>query len=255
MLIVLDEVDSTNTWAKEHFFELADGTVVAALEQTAGRGRLDRVWRSKAGRSITLSALFRRVSAGFHAGAIVGLAALEVIRALAPETEIYFKWPNDLYFADRKLAGVLSEGVVRQGELAGVVCGIGINLNQTEKELLEIGAPACSVYTISGRKNGVKKVIKALEKSITECYINYCNYPEKVLARFRAENRLIGTEVELVGATGEVFRARFRDLDADGGMVIERGGRIERFDCGDVRIVVPPETANQCPVTGGNNEE
>ena len=69
-MILLDEVDSTNTYAKQHFSDLADGTLVAARMQTAGRGRLGRSWLSGCGRDITATFVLKNISDGFHAGVI-----------------------------------------------------------------------------------------------------------------------------------------------------------------------------------------
>ena len=79
-LIVLPQVDSTNTYAKNHFFELEDCTVVAAVEQTAGRGRLGRKWVTAPNTALTATVVFKEIQQPFHAGAIAGLAGLELIR-------------------------------------------------------------------------------------------------------------------------------------------------------------------------------
>jgi len=83
-LIVLDEVDSTNTWAMRNFETLVDGTVIAAVFQSAGRGRLGRKWQTLPGTALTVSAVFKNVEKPFHAGIIIGLAGLELIREYAP---------------------------------------------------------------------------------------------------------------------------------------------------------------------------
>ena len=236
MLKILEKIDSTNTFVKQHFFELADGDCVAALEQTAGRGRLTRKWYSPPGKSVALSVALRRVEQGYHAGVIVSLAALVVLREMLPEADIYFKWPNDLYCGKMKLAGILSEGVLHNGKLAGVVCGIGININQSAEELSGRGFSACSAATLSGRNFDVKKVLEALEKSIKTSYIKYNLDQHAVLSNWKSENRLIGKFVELIPASGKSFRGVFSDIAPDGAMLVEVDGLIRRFDCGDVKI-------------------
>ena len=108
-LLILDEVDSTNTYAREHFDDLPDGTLVVARRQTAGRGRRGRSWLSPPGINFTGSILLKRLEDGFHAGCLLGVAALSLLRELAPELPAYLKWPNDIYVENRKLAGLLSE--------------------------------------------------------------------------------------------------------------------------------------------------
>ena len=106
----LDEVDSTNTYAKQHFRELGDGGAVSAVRQTAGRGRVGRKWLSADGLDITASFVFQKLDQPFYAGVITGIAAIEMLQEHAPEAAAFFKWPNDIYVNCAKLSGMLSEG-------------------------------------------------------------------------------------------------------------------------------------------------
>ena len=135
-IILLDKVDSTNTYARNNFDTLADGSVVFAREQTAGRGRLGRKWVSKRDESITGSAVLKKVSQPFHAGIVTGLAGLELVRECVPQAFSFFKWPNDIYIDDCKIAGILSEGVLKNGRLDGVVSGIGINVKRIKTKYI-----------------------------------------------------------------------------------------------------------------------
>ena len=144
-LIVLDEVDSTNSWAMRHFDTLDDGAVIAAISQNAGRGRLGRKWVTVPGSSLTASAVFKNIAKPYHAGVITGLAGLELIRKYAPDSFSFFKWPNDIYIRQCKISGILSEGVLRCGRLLGVVSGIGINVNQSVEDLAVLENPATSL--------------------------------------------------------------------------------------------------------------
>ena len=77
-LLELETVDSTNTYAKNNFDVLADGTLVCAEMQTAGRGRLGRHWISPAGTSIYASLVMKRIDQPFYATAAASLAALNM---------------------------------------------------------------------------------------------------------------------------------------------------------------------------------
>ena len=240
MLVVLDQVDSTNTFLKNHFDEFPDGAVVAALEQTAGRGRLGRPWLQQKNNDIALSVVFKKLETGFHAGAIVGLAALEVAREAMPQSELFFKWPNDLYSADKKLAGILSEGIWRQGRLAGVVCGIGINVNSDENALCAIGQPATSFFALCGQKFEIKNLLERLEKSIARHYIKYERERAQILHDWRRENRLLGRMIELSFPDGKRLEAQFSGIDADGNLIALCNGETTVFGCGDVKILPTP---------------
>ncbi len=237
MLIVLDQVDSTNTFLKDRFDEFPDGAVVAALEQTAGRGRLNRPWFQQKNNDIALSVAFKNLECGFHAGAIVGLAALEVAREATAKKDLFFKWPNDIYAGEKKLAGILSEGILRQGKLAGVVCGIGINVNSDENALFSVGQPATSFFALCGRKFEIKNLLERLEKSIGRHYIKYERERAQILREWRQQNRLVGQVVELRFPDGKRLEARFSGIDDDGNLIASHGGETTVFRCGDIKIL------------------
>ena len=116
-LLELDRVDSTNTYAKNRFDDLADGTLVCAGMQTAGRGRLGRPWVSPAGTNIYASLVIKRFSDPFYATGTVSLAALKLLQENHPAGDFFIKWPNDLYAGYRKIAGILSETPAMPGHI------------------------------------------------------------------------------------------------------------------------------------------
>jgi BirA family biotin operon repressor/biotin-[acetyl-CoA-carboxylase] ligase len=127
-----------------------EGALVAAEEQTEGRGRLERRWLAPYGTSLLCSLQLRPDVPGEHLPELTGVAAQAVaetvgaLAALEPE----LKFPNDVLVGGRKLAGVLAEA--REGR---VVLGIGINVNVGEGELpLEVDTPATSLLVETGRE-------------------------------------------------------------------------------------------------------
>ncbi len=127
----LDEVDSTNTYARERARAGAPaGLVAVADHQTAGRGRLDRRWESPPGANLLASVLLRPDCGGgavhLCAGA-VALAGADACREVAG-VEPVLKWPNDLLLDGAKLAGVLAEAEFSGPTLTAVIVGIGINV-------------------------------------------------------------------------------------------------------------------------------
>ena len=237
-ILWLEEVDSTNTYAKEHFDELADGTLVSARHQTAGRGRLNRVWFSESGTAITATLVMKRLESGFAAGCVGGLAALQLVRECCPSAVSLLKWPNDVYIENAKVAGVLCEGLLRGGKLAGVVCGIGINVNNGPDGLRRVGQPAISLKTASGRMTdfSIDLLTERLEKLLAECYIKANLDFAFLRRRHRKENRLIGRKIQVISPTGEVIDGVFSDLGIDGEMQLETASGLRVFNCGDVKV-------------------
>ena len=246
-LLHLTTVDSTNTYALKHFSEVADGTLVSASHQTAGRGRLGRKWIAPPGSNLTASFAMSRVDSGFHAGVVVALAALDAVREAAPEISPYLKWPNDIYVGDAKLAGILCEGVIRNGRIAGVVAGIGLNVNLTSAEAARIDQKATSLKILApDREFSVAELTGRLAFFLEQWYISYDCSRDSVLAAWRKENRLLGRTIEVVDPAGKLLSGCFSAIDGDGSMVLETPDGKRVFRCGDVKIArgFDPETTN-----------
>ncbi len=139
--IELQSVDSTNNYARQqiHAGLAQHGLTIFAHEQIAGKGQRDKVWLTEKGENIILSIVINprplQLTQQFQLIACVAVAVHDFfLKYAGNETKI--KWPNDLYWQDRKAGGVLIESVVRSRE-SGVgswewaLVGIGININQT----------------------------------------------------------------------------------------------------------------------------
>ncbi len=127
-LELVDSCDSTNARLLARAQAgAASGSVIVAREQTAGRGRRGRAWLSAPGDSLTFSLLWRFAAATSLAGLTLA-AGVALARALEqiPVAGLALKWPNDLLLDERKLAGLLCEGV--PGQTQAVVLGVGLNL-------------------------------------------------------------------------------------------------------------------------------
>lgn len=155
---------STNTFLKERLAvegQLPSGTVVAAREQTQGRGRLDREWFSSVGANLTFSILLRgkfspRQLPSASMAAAVAVAELLEAEGLKPS----LKWPNDVLVNGKKICGILSEGIP-----GGVIIGIGLNVNMQNAE--HIDQPATSVLIATGRRSDVDELLGRLLKRLS----------------------------------------------------------------------------------------
>ena len=135
LLNILDGVDSTNNYAmaQVHAGLATNGMAWFAHEQTAGRGQRGKNWESEPGRNIALSLVLEpkesKLGQPFYLSAAVALACQDFFSHYAGE-ETKIKWPNDLYWRDRKAGGILIENVLQGNEWKYAVIGIGININQ-----------------------------------------------------------------------------------------------------------------------------
>jgi BirA family biotin operon repressor/biotin-[acetyl-CoA-carboxylase] ligase len=138
--------DSTNSRARELVEAGAPGgTVVTAREQTAGRGRVGRVWTAPEGKALLYSAILRPLDERHLLLPLsVPLAVCAAAEALRPGSECQVKWPNDVWLEGRKLSGILIEAKPQDG---WAVIGIGLNLTIAQDEFPpDLRQPAVSLF-------------------------------------------------------------------------------------------------------------
>ena len=130
----LQSVDSTNTFLLEMSESNRVGVVVYAGEQTAGKGMGTNIWESEPYDNLTFSMgvdmAFLKAPDQFLLSQAVPLGLLDVLDAWLPSDELTVKWPNDLYFGNRKLSGILINSTIHGMDMGVSVIGIGLNVNQ-----------------------------------------------------------------------------------------------------------------------------
>ena len=154
----LDTTPSTNRDARNQ----PPWHVFVAREQTAGRGRLDHKWLAEAGLNLTFSVVVPALSDVAQCATLPLVAGLAVAQALGPGFTV--KWPNDVYFGERKICGILCE---RDGDK--VIVGIGINVNATRFPP-EIAARATSLRVVHGREFDLEAVLASVLASFRGLY-------------------------------------------------------------------------------------
>ena len=258
-LIELDSTPSTNgaLVALAAIPATQDFTTIVTRDQTAGRGRLGRVWVAPPGTSLAISVLLRPLSRGRALPLdrygwlpiAAGVAMTEAIRQELASEQVGFKWPNDVLIAGRKVCGVLGELIPGRtpssgGSMAaGVVLGAGVNLSMTEADL---PVPTATSLALAGAR-----VDDGLEDRILSAYLGHLrmrvtDYLEadgdadasglRPLARELCVTLGRSVRVELPGGAQLVGTAT--DLDPDGRlMVTEANGRERSVAAGDVTHV------------------
>ena len=131
--IFFDEIDSTNTYLKNHYEELEDMTFVSANLQTAGKGRKGRTWLSNKGENLMFSLLIKDSEMYKHSNSLSVISAYTIIEVLKEYgvDNLSFKWSNDVYVDGKKICGILLEAISRE-ELECLIIGVGINVNQKQ---------------------------------------------------------------------------------------------------------------------------
>ena len=139
-VIKLEKVDSTNNYAKLNIENFADKTIIHALSQTSGRGRLNRSWVDLGDGNLFMSFILKP-SDSFNEiypniTQYLSVVLCKVLESYGLKPEI--KWPNDVLISGKKIAGILSETVMSGNVLKGIVVGIGVNLNSNNDDISSI---------------------------------------------------------------------------------------------------------------------
>lgn len=134
-VIFLKQVGSTNAFMLEMSEAERVGRVVWAASQTAGKGMASNTWESAPGLNLTFSMgldlSFMKAADQFLLSQAVPLGLLDVLDTLLPQESLKVKWPNDLYYGNRKLCGILINSTIHGMDMGVSVVGVGLNVNQT----------------------------------------------------------------------------------------------------------------------------
>lgn len=146
--IELDEVDSSNDYVKRNIEDLPDLSVVRCNYQTKGRGRNGHLWQSEKGNDLLVSILVKDFNNPQNLHKMTQIAACSVVELLLRYgIEAKIKWPNDIYVDNLKICGILVEAVY-QGDLKGVVVGIGLNVNSISGDYASMKMKTGNSYSV-----------------------------------------------------------------------------------------------------------
>ena len=161
--IKVSQTASTNTYLSRLAATLPGGTVIYTPSQTAGRGQKGNSWESEDDKNLTFSMLLKRPPVKARDQFYLSeAAAIAVVEALTAEVGDGFavKWPNDVYWQDKKVCGMLLENSLDGSGIAHCVVGIGINVNQ-ERFVSDAPNPV-SLINITGREHDLMTLLKGV---------------------------------------------------------------------------------------------
>ncbi len=217
-------MDSTNSYAIElvKSENIREGTIIWAIEQTAGRGQQATKWQSAVNMSLTFSQIlfpsFLELPKIAYLGMCVALAVQEVLSDIS-EKKISIKWPNDIYVGNKKMGGILIENGIKGNHISYAVVGIGININQTE---FSADIPnAISLYQLTNQTHDLASILSAIQQSIARFY-ELLEAEKYNTIKMLYLHELIGFHQE-VEIESELYAGKVRvvDIQNDGRIVLE----------------------------------
>ena len=222
-IIELDTTESTNTYAYNLLKQEKppEGTIIWAKEQTHGRGRDKNTWESEKGKNLTMSLIlyptFMKIEEQFLLSKAISIALFDYLSKFL--TNVFIKWPNDIYINNDKIAGILIENSIIGNRFAHTIVGIGLNVNQVRFSS-NVPNPT-SLKLQSGRDFDLQECLYELNKSIKIRYemlrsknigkinTDYLShvYRYKILSTYRTKQ--------------DKFEARIIDIENNGVIVLE----------------------------------
>lgn len=240
----LPECSSTNTYVKEHFEEFGPIGAVYTLHQTAGRGRLGRKWESAPGKALYYSVAIREPLA--QPSTLPLLASLAVRRQLELRygVQCQIKWPNDLLLNGKKVVGILCESVCYgfQNQGRGIVCGIGINLAQSQSDLDAAGLPHASSLALEGVAVDLENDPSWLAEGLTDFGFDrpMFTFAREGFACFREEYKAacinLGKCVTFDLPDGSKGSGIAVDIDTEGRLVVQTDAGAQHIFTGEVSV-------------------
>jgi len=235
------KTDSTNRVAMELAYAgEAEGAVVLAEEQTAGRGRAGRSWHSERGAGLYVTFLLRPKLAPVQAPLLTMIAGLSAHAAIQAQTGLNaeLKWPNDLLLNGKKIGGILTEMHAEPNQVRFVIVGMGINVNQ-EKFPGELAPSATSLRKETGQVHSRLELLVRLLREFETDYNRFLREGSaSVVERFALVSNFANGKRVRVDTGAEVYVGATCGLTPEGLLQVQKeGGPVMTVIAGDVTEV------------------
>lgn len=241
-LIILPEVDSTNNYLKSLLSNsepLPEGTVIMAGNQFAGRGQQQNTWISESGKNLTISTFFKPkflvVDKQFELNICLSLA---IANALSSHLSIdcKIKWPNDIFYKNKKIGGMLIENVIAGSQFKYAIVGIGLNVNQLSFES-PLTDGATSLKNILKVEVDLIQLLRAICIEIEKCYLTLKSGSGSILREEYIQRLYRFDELATYRQNGEEFAAILKGITESGQLILQKDGTDSCFNFKEVAFI------------------
>ncbi|MBX7147860.1 biotin--[acetyl-CoA-carboxylase] ligase [bacterium] len=230
-----NEINSTNTWAKDNIKNEKRGAVFIANHQTNGRGLKNRAWEAPAGKNILLSFIDippQNPEQAHHLTLLAGIALHEAVLQTG-NTHATLKWPNDLLINSKKAGGILCEQKENK-----IVVGIGLNVNSTKTDFSPaVQAISTSLFDESGkeekRETIITHILNAYEFFRSQYDIQGISF---LKAEWNKRNGIMGKTVRIIEVDNE-YTGTAMGLDDQGFLLVKTQNELKQVIAGDLFLV------------------
>ena len=240
-IIQLKEVHSTNRYTAEmlsNSVPIADGSVIMADFQTAGKGQSAAIWESMPKENLLLSVYYRphflKIADQFMLSIAISLAICDFLKKHIENVTI--KWPNDIYVGDQKIAGILIENSLQQDVIKNSIIGIGLNINQ--KTFSAQAKNACSLSLLTGLQYDLQQMLQSLCECIEERYesIKTEDYLSIRLAYLQQLYRFQQPANYMIN--GQVQLGTIEGIDEFGRLALSINGSMHYFNNKEITFII-----------------
>lgn len=235
-------VDSTNNWIKNAIASGAltkssSGTTIFSEAQTQGRGRRGKEWVSPLGASLYFSTHWRfeqGISATTGLSLVVGIAIVEALVELGIPS-LGLKWPNDVYYQGRKLAGILVELEGQGVDSCDIIIGAGINVHLPAAVTKDIDQPYADIHEVGlslSRNHIAGRILSHLMKLLAEFELHGFS---AFVDRWHQHDCFINQHVQLQMGQRKVTGVA-KGVDAQGGLLLEVEQQVQSFFGGEISL-------------------
>ena len=237
-LVILPKIPSTNDWLKTQNREsLSHGMVVQALNQTQGKGQMGGTWISAPGENLTFSIFLKpsklSVEHAFYLSKVTGISLAEAISHKLPSEEVNIKWPNDIWVAGKKVAGILIENQLEGTRLSSAILGIGLNVNQRDFGP-ELRDKASSIRIFSGQKQDLNSFLWDILNHFEQVYTSLNQEQWKELDQKYYTYLLGFQQLGKFEKDGKEFHAWIEGVELNGRLILRIGNQRRSWDIKEI---------------------
>lgn len=239
-LIWLPECASTNTEAQRLIGQnrATDGCVVITDKQTAGRGQRGNRWEAQPGENLTLSVIWRPAFLPapdqFQLSQAVALAVHDWASGLlGPDPALRVKWPNDIFYREQKLGGILIENTLSGPKIQSSIVGVGVNINQLAFEVPTATSLAC----LTGRQYALPALATQLLECLERRYLQLRAGQVAVLRKTYLQVLYRYQELKPFEVKSQAVMGKIVGVDEAGRLLVDISGQVHHFGLQEIKYL------------------
>jgi BirA family biotin operon repressor/biotin-[acetyl-CoA-carboxylase] ligase len=241
-ILTFNALSSTNDYLLKNAAHFGNEAVFCLAEQqTAGRGRLGRTWVSPSAANIYASLLWhfhlpRTQLAGLNI--VTGISIVEAIQSITSAPDLMLKWPNDVYWRDKKLAGILIDIAGESNGISSVIIGIGINVQMPDSAANDIQKPWVDLNTITGKTISRNQLAGAL---VERLFINLQQFQRagtsEFCSKWKALDYLSGKQISITTGVNSSSGIA-KGINEHGQLLLDSAGIITPISAGEASVLL-----------------